>query len=544
PDRGYAFSKLLGLLLTSYLFWLLSSLGVLGNNLGGILVGLLVVAALSIWAWQQGRDEIVGWLRANWRYMLLTELLFLSIFLLWAWVRAQNPAIVATEKPMDFAFLNAIGRSPSFPPLDPWLSGYAISYYYFGYLMQSVLARLTAVPEPYAFNLAIAWLVAGTAVGAFGLVYNMVATYGQQAKRTAVALGLVAAIAIPIAGNLEIVLEAAHGRGYGSPQFWAWLDVRDLNTAPDPTTPPRYENAFWWWWRSSRPINEYNLSGQRIDGLEPIVEFPAFSFVLGDLHPHVMALPFAFLSLGVALAWYMGRGEAKAQPCAEQSRSRGKEGKGEEEESESVQSLDTHRTGSVDSFFGQITGLVQEVGVPLWLLTAVILGGLSFLNTWDVLIHLFVVLGAFLLAQWRREGWATHILGKTFYMALLLVIPAMLLYLPFYFGFRSQAGAPYLLPMLNRPTRLAQFLIVFGLPLGTITILLLVLAVKQHFRQWKVGLGTAVALLLSLLLLALLFSWIVAASSEGAWRVSNLANELGIPLAPRPEQNIAPGWAV
>ncbi len=531
PDRGYAFSKLLALLLVSYLFWLLGSLGLLGNNLGGILVGLLAVVGLSVWAWQQGRAEITGWLRANWRYVLLVELLFLGIFLLWAWVRAQNPAIVATEKPMDFAFLNAIGRSPSFPPLDPWLSGYAISYYYFGYLMQSVLARLTAVPEPYAFNLAIAWLVAGTAVGAFGLVYNLVAAYGAQAKRAAIALGLVAAIAIPIAGNLEIVLEAAHGRGYGPPQFWLWLDVRDLDTAPDPTTPPRYENAFWWWWRSSRPINEYSLSGQRIEGLEPIVEFPAFSFVLGDLHPHVMALPFAFLSLGVGLAWFLKDFNAEAQR------------RGEEESAGSVKSFDTHMTEAKDSFLRQLTGLVQEVGVPLWLLTAVILGGLSFLNTWDVLIHLFVVLGAFTLAQWRGFGWSKEILIKTVYMALLLVIPAILFYLPFYFGFRSQAGAPFLLPMLNRPTRLAQFLIVFGLPLGTITILLLVLAVKQYLRQWWVGLLTAVTLLVSLFLLALLFSWIVAASSEGAGRVINLAAELGIPLAPRAD-GFAPGWAV
>ncbi len=538
PDRGYAFAKLLGLLLTSYLFWLFGSLGILGNNLGGILVGLVVVVGLSIWAWQQGRAEIIGWLRANWRYVLLTELLFLVIFLLWAWVRAQNPAIVATEKPMDFAFLNAIGRSPSFPPLDPWLSGYAISYYYFGYLMQSVLARLTAVPEPYAFNLAIAWLVAGTAVGAFGLVYNLVAAYGPQARRAAMALGLVAAVAIPIAGNLEIVLEAAHGHGYGSPQFWIWLDVRDLNTVPDPTTPPRYENAFWWWWRSSRPINEYSLSGQRIDGLEPIVEFPAFSFVLGDLHPHVMALPFAFLSLGVALAWFLKDFNAEAQ-------------RRREEEQESVKSFNTLRastepaevTGTADPILRPLTGLVREVGVPLWLLTAVILGGLSFLNVWDVLIHLFVVLGAYLLAQWRRQGWSREILIKTFYLALLLAIPALLLYLPFYLGFRSQAGAPFLLPMLNRPTRLAQFLIVFGLPLSTITILLLVLAVKQYLRQWWVGLLTAVTLLLSLFLLALLFSWIVAASAEGAGRVINLAAELGIPLAARPE-GLAPGWAV
>lgn len=567
PDRGYAFTKMLGLLLTSTIFWLLGSLGILGNNLGGILAGLFVVVALSVWGWRQSQGEIAGWLRDNWRTILLTELLFLAIFALWVWVRAQNPTIAGTEKPMDFAFLNAIGRSPSFPPLDPWLSGYGISYYYFGYLMNSVLARLTAVPEPYAFNLALAWLVAGTAVGAFGLVYNLVASYGRQARQAAIALGLVAAIAIPIAGNLEVILEAAHGHDIGSAEFWTWLDVRDLTNAPDPAQPPRYEGGFWWWWRASRPINEYTLAGERIEGLEPIVEFPAFSFVLGDLHPHVMALPFAFLSLGIALAWFLNDFNAKAQRGKESKEEKEDDGvsrgggdevmdapqtasfedvfdaeaqrRGEEESEQSGQSVDSLAAWGRPFFL-----LIREVGVPLWLLTAVVLGGLSFLNTWDVLIHLFVVLGAFTLAQWRRAGWSGQLLIKTFYLALLLVIPAILIYLPFYFGFRSQAGAPFLLPMLNQPTRLSQFLIIFGLPLGTTTILLLVLAFKQRFRHWQGGVITAVTLVLSLFLLALLFSWIVAASAEGAWRVADLATNLQINLAPRPEGSIAPGWAV
>ena len=142
PDRGYAFVKMIGLLLVSYLFWILGSLGFLQNNVGGILFALALVVALSAWAYQQNGASLRQWLRGSWRYVLLTELVFLTIFALWVWVRAQNPAIVATEKPMEFAFLNAVGRSPTFPPHDPWLSGFAISYYYFGYVMTSVIARL------------------------------------------------------------------------------------------------------------------------------------------------------------------------------------------------------------------------------------------------------------------------------------------------------------------------------------------------------------------------------------------------------------------
>jgi uncharacterized membrane protein len=62
PDRGYAFTKMMGLLLVSYLFWLSGSLGILGNNLGSILVSLLVVAALSIWLYRRdGSGELRQW---------------------------------------------------------------------------------------------------------------------------------------------------------------------------------------------------------------------------------------------------------------------------------------------------------------------------------------------------------------------------------------------------------------------------------------------------------------------------------------------------
>lgn len=520
PDRGYAFTKMLGLLLVSTVFWLLGSLGFLQNNLGGILAAVAIAAGLSLWAYRRIGAELRAWIWGQWTHILFTELIFLTLFALWVWVRAQNPAIAATEKPMEFAFLNAVGRSPTFPPVDPWLSGFAISYYYFGYVMTSLLARLAAVSEPIAFNLGLAWLMAGTGIGAFGLVYNLIISYGrslkQQTHRIAVTIGLMAALALPIGGNLQIILETLHGNNIGSAQFWQWLDVRDINSPPIAESAPRYDSSNWWWWRSSRVINEYSLAGEPILGLEPIAEFPGFSFVLGDLHPHVLALPFAFLSLAVAMLWWLEEKEPEGRRLE----------------------LETERDKK--SLVSNLQSLIPNK--PLWALTVLVLGGLSFLNTWDVLIHLFVVLGAFVLNRWRRHGWRSHWLAETFWLALLLVIPAVLLYLPFYLGFRSQAGAPFLLPTLVRPTRLPQFLIIFGLPMITIWALLLRLNTKDRFKQWKSGLKTAVFLILGLFLLALLLGWIVASSLDGAGRIIGLANELGLTLPPRPEGNMALGW--
>ena len=462
--------------------------------------------------------SILEWAKQNQTQILLTELVFAALFFLWVWVRAQNPAISATEKPMEFAFLNAVGRSPTFPPLDPWLSDFAISYYYFGYVMTSLLARLALVPEQIAFNLAIAWLVAGAGTGAFGLVYNLLRLQG--ARNSARILGLAAAIALPLAGNLTIGLEVAHANGVANPEFWQWLDVRDLNEALDSGTAPRYTGSSWWWWRSSRPIREYHLSNRPEDGLEPIAEFPSFSFVLGDLHPHVLALPFAFLSLAVALIWWLPRGTSanKKSPTLEEWDAQG--------------------------WWDRINSLVRSIGIPLWLFSALVFGGLAFLNTWDVLIHLFVILGAFALARWREEGWKSRIFVQTILAAGLLLIPAILLYLPFFLGFRSQAGAPYLLPMLMRPTRLVQYLVVFGMPLWAVTIFLSALVTRQHFRYWQSGLLTGIVLILALFLGALFFGFIVAASAEGAGRVVSLAAELDISLPQRPDQALAVGWGL
>jgi len=530
PDRGYAFVKTLGLLIVSYLFWILGSLGFLDNNIGGILLSLVLLLGLSFLLYRhqmpvfksQTADpefqlSLSSWLSKNRSQVIITELVFAVLFIVWVWVRAQNPAISATEKPMEFAFLNSVGRGSGFPALDPWLSGFAISYYYFGYVMTSIIARLALVSEPVAFNLAIAWLVAGTGTGAFGLVFNL--SRIQKIRRGALVLGLMAAVGLPLAGNLVIGLEVAHANNLGSPTFWQWLDIRDLNQPPEAEGAARYETSNWWWWRSSRPIREVHLSGRPEDGLEPIAEFPAFSFVLGDLHPHVLALPFAFLSLALALVWWLTNSAAeKAQDLTE--------------------------TWDRATWLERIRVLIRFISPPLWLLSAVILGGLSFLNTWDVLIYLFVVAGAFFLARWRDNGWHPRIITQTITASLLLLLPVILLYLPFYVGFKSQAGAPFLLPQLMRPTRLVQYLIIFGMPLWVITILLIAQAAKQRFHYWKTGIGTAVSLILFLFSLTFFFGLIVAISPEGAGRVSALANELGNPLAPRPEGNIALGWGL
>jgi len=527
PDRGYAFVKMAGLLIVAYVFWLFTSLGFLNNSLGGILFALVTLAGLSFWALRTDHraravagpeNQDLGafsWLRDNWRYVLVVELFFVIIFGLWIWVRAQNPAITGTEKPMEFAFLNSIGRSPTFPPLDPWLSGFGISYYYFGYVMTSVLARLAAVPEQIGFNLAIAWLVAGTAVGAFGLVYNLIAAQRDTNRVKAVIFGFVAAIAIAIAGNSEMLLEVLHANNLGSEGFWTWLDIRELNGPPGQDEEARYQSSGWWWWRSSRVIHEYHLSGRPEEGLEPIVETPVFSFVLGDLHPHVLTLPFAFLSLAVAFSWWL-----KPNPPT----------------------FDFRKWFTKRGVRSQLAAL-RRGDLALFFFTVLLLGGMSFLNTWDVLIHLIIVVSAYLLARWRsRKAWKRDLLFEAATLAIVLALLAIISYLPFYLGFRSQAGAPFLLPMAMQPTRLVHALTIFIMPLISILLLvgsLLLWTSRQPKnlmprRPWLSAAALTVGLIIGLFLLMLALGWIIAVSPEGEGRIVNLADELNLGLASPP----------
>jgi uncharacterized membrane protein len=280
-------------------FWLFASLGIAQNDIGGLLLALLVLIGLSIWAMVSYRGpltmddasvyrppSIVQWLRENRRLIITTELLFVMAFALAAWVRANNPEIFTAggEKWMETAFINAILHSPTFPPHDPWLSGYAISYYYFGYVMAGMLAELTATPAPIAHNLMLSLVFALSAVGAYGLLYNLLAAYrrskGEEEETHVLSTwgALIAPLFLLIVSNLEGVFESLHSKGIGSPSFWSWIDLQVISKNP-PTPPFQWApTQFFWWWRASRVIMDYDLTGRWLGDV--IDEFPFFSYLL------------------------------------------------------------------------------------------------------------------------------------------------------------------------------------------------------------------------------------------------------------------------
>lgn len=297
PDRGYAFSKILGLLLFSYVIWLLASTHVLPNRRLTIIFFLLAfAAAFAAWTWLRP-SEIRDQLKSKFNVILTTELIFAAAFALWALVRAYAPAITATEKPMDFAFLNSILRADYFPPPDPWLTGFSLNNYYFGHFIVALLTKLTGVSAGIGFNLGVALLFALVAVGVFSLTYNLVAkSEGEGKHRKAIAFGILGVVLLLIVSNLEGILEFFYSRGMASPAFFQWFEIKGL--AQPYVSDKWYPTEYWFFWRASRIIDTV-VGGASLD--YTITEFPFFSFLLADLHAHVLALPFTLLALGFSM---------------------------------------------------------------------------------------------------------------------------------------------------------------------------------------------------------------------------------------------------
>ena len=277
PDRGATITRPLSLLVLVYPGWLLASTGVVPFGVAPLAVTLAAAAALGWGRLLQRRDRDLSWVRS----LAWTELASLGFFAIYVWFRGFTPDILNTEKPMDAALLASSARSVVMPPADPWFAGQPINYYYLGYLLHGAVARLAGVAAPVAFNLALATIFSMTAVSSFGVAWNVVRP--SLGKLSAVAAGSLALFGVVLAGNLYAPLRLLQ-----APQT-VW-------------------NAWWWdsegiGWRASRMVCDGARDGFRCPppAVETINEFPAFGFILGDLHPHLMALPFA-VSV-VALAW-------------------------------------------------------------------------------------------------------------------------------------------------------------------------------------------------------------------------------------------------
>lgn len=280
PDRGFAFARPVGLLLVAWPAWWLASAEVAPYSRTTLALVACVVGALGAAIVLARRRQFLTWARASARIFAAEEAVFWTLFGAVLAVRWANPDLwhpsLGGEKPMDFAFLNAVVKSSEFPPYDPWFASGYINYYYFGFVLVAALIKATAIAPYVAYNLTIPTFAAFLGTAAFGC--GLALSAGNRARvgfRTLMPAGL-AALFVVVIGNLgEVGVLAERARG----------------AIP----------IDWWYWNASRVISH------PLEEPGPINEFPAFTYLFADLHAHAMALPFTATALGLALAYVTAR---------------------------------------------------------------------------------------------------------------------------------------------------------------------------------------------------------------------------------------------
>jgi len=363
-DRGASVARPIAILAMVWPVWFLASIG----------SGIVPFSRVSLWA-SLILVGITGWVlawrgglvdRTALRHLAIAEAGFLFFFALFIWFHGYGPQITDQEKPGDMMMLASSMRATQMPPNDAWMAGDTINYYYLGYVLWAAIAKMVGAAPVQAFNLALATVFGMVGVAATGLAGNVVGRWFSG--RIARIAGVLSLLFIVIIGTPWAAFTAL---GNWSLQWTAFFFNPGIG------------------WGATRVIHDViTVPPDTI-----ISEFPAFSFILGDLHPHLLALPYTITAL--TLAWAL---------ALEHDRDR----------------AGRHGVGPYD------VGLLGRI-----VLSGAIVGTLYAMNSWDMPTYLLFTALGLLIGLWHHPV-RTRITGL-----IVLALSAVLAWLPFYVAFKA-----------------------------------------------------------------------------------------------------------
>ncbi len=313
PDRGYAIARAIGLYGIGWIVWLLASTRVIRFGVPGVLIAMLfalVLAGACLW---RRHLAFLADMRARWRWVVATEAIFLIVFGAMVLIRMQNPDLWhparGGEKPMELAMFNAILRSPWFPPYDPWFAGGTLHYYYFGYVPWAAVSRATGIVPETAFNLIIPSIAAMLAVAVWSAAAALISHARRMGSSVAgwrpILLALPAPVLVLALGNLDFVRRLGRGE-WGYTAMPAWLaPLGDVGTVIWGIRDALLEQR-------DLPVDAYWAPSRVIPST--INEFPYFTFLFGDVHAHMLAMPVTSAATVVAIGIATGCAEGLPGP--------------------------------------------------------------------------------------------------------------------------------------------------------------------------------------------------------------------------------------
>jgi len=423
-DRGYAFSKIICLMLLSYLVWFFAIIKIIPLTLTSTLFFAGLILALNLWLVKKDKG-LIKQLKNYRRIFIFEELLFLAGLFLWAWIRSFQPDVNGLEKFMDYGFINAILRSRFFPPNDMWLAGYPINYYYFGHFQTALLTRLSTLPSSITYNLTLGSLCGLVLSAGFSITSNLIDWLFQQKKRRFLVIvgGLISAVLLTFGGNLQI--------------FYHWLSHDKSLTN-------------YWYPDATRFIVEQFGAGDNT-----IHEFPIYSFVVADLHGHLLDIPHILLIIALIIIL--------ARTLSSQIQ-RPKWWKKIIEKLAKIKLGFSYPRKIKKAILFKRVKLAFEESIsilPLLLLLGLVLGITFMTNAWDYAIYLLFAGAAVLWFNYLNRK-TTDALIKTSIICLWLVVISIFFTLPFQLNFKNIAQGIALVDFHSPPWML---LFLWGAPL-------------------------------------------------------------------------------
>ena len=486
PDRGYTVARVLGPAVVVMPAWWLSSLGVARFDVPAIVVGISLVAVVSVIVlWFRG-PKFWHSISTSVRSLVVIELLALSTFGLMLLIRASNPdlwhPVFGGEKPMDYAHLNSVIRSVQFPPHDPWYAGSKLNYYYFGHVPTAALVKTLGVLPSVAYNLAIASAFSAAAIAIFAVASSFW-IHLKRSWREAALVGVVAVGLVLLAGNLQILLQVV-----SMAQREAGISGVAAMEIPGVVFGGRLAHDFDFWAPTRVIAGTVN-------------EFPWFTFLYGDLHPHLMN----YANTGVALVGVVG-----IVALGERARR--------------------------DRLVGRTSWIIALAPVVL------VLAIHRVTNPWDFPAYALIAVSGFAYALWRSRSIRSSqemvlaIAGA----AILVFVGSRMIFWPFHETYVGYYGGVVPTP---ETTSAANWLLIFGLPIAVLVTHVMNVLFGRRVECAAPPISVAERALLTIAAVMILFSlvasgddWsarilmvgLVMAGGVAAWRV----RESPLDLAP------------
>ena len=424
-DRGWMFSKVLAIGISGYLTWGMVTLGLIPFRRANSIAVCLIfgVVCIILHVLQKKQELLIPLTAENLSLAAWEEVLFFAVFLFWTYLAGFHPEAYGTEKFMDYGFMSSMMRSTTLPPRDFWYSEGTLNYYYGGQYFAVFLTQITFTKVEQTYNLMRAFVAAFTFVLPFSLIFQMMKDrlweQSHRWKTSVQALtGLTGGAAVSMAGNMHYVIYAL------------LLPAVERLKGADPDSIRSY-----WFPDATRYIG-YNP--ETAD--KTIHEFPSYSFVLGDLHAHVVNLMFVLLLIGLLYAWMQQVLRGRRQ-------------------------LEYHKLW---------------LGCPHILLAGWLLGMFQWTNYWDFVIY-FVVTGAVVCFAnvILLEGHWGKVLLFTGLEALGLYGLAWFVSLPFTLWFRTMVDGVAFAKNHSLPHQLA---VLWGLPV-VLTVTFLAVWLVEKLRE-------------------------------------------------------------